>query len=79
MMKNILEHYTHRDDLLLYTNRLDILTHDEDGIIEKKSFRIKEEGYKYYLNNLKPMHNEPGNPLLRKPGKLCVRDHSNIM
>ena len=58
------------DDSTLDGPRLASLMADRDGRKEKTSFKIQEEGWKYYQENLAPLPRRPGEPVQRKPGKL---------
>ena len=58
------------DDSTLDGPRLTTLMADRHGHKDRFSFKIQEQGWKYYQENLAPLTRRPGEPVQRKPGKL---------
>ena len=48
MMEKICDEYSKKDDSILFSSRVNSLRYDSDGRKEKESFKIQEEGFKYY-------------------------------
>ena len=70
VMAEVVEASSVKDASVLDGPRHLILQKDLDGYQEKVSFKIQEEGYKYFNDNLKKLPpNVPGGPELLRPGK----------
>ena len=79
MMEKICNEYSKKDDSILFSSRVNSLRYDSDGRKEKESFRIQEEGFKYYKDNLEPLPSKLGEPVRRKPGKVLeINPHGKV-
>ena len=55
---------------LIKTSRLTTLQRAEDGSKQRDAFKIQEQGFLYFNENLKPVPSQAGGPPVRKPNKL---------
>jgi hypothetical protein len=79
VMEKESEHFSRRDDSILYGSRLDILFKDEDGKQERDHLKIQTSGHKYYSDHLKALpESYPGEPPVYKPGKIAKIAKSSI-
>ena len=82
MVENIVRDNSSRDDTLLCKPRVEYLMPDVDGNKRQDSFRRQEEGYQYYIENLKKLPNgkrKPGNQVEVVPdGKFTICDSKDV-